>query len=428
MATIACEKFTSLWPRRSEHLDNEILRDITPTDSLIGSVETGQFRAEDGVSHTFNKFNRVFPDLSTAWSDVTVDSCIGTPCDPEEVKIGMGSTKDSYSLKTISYATELYCFDKIMSADFAKETAANMISNLTDATIIINSNRIINEYFRIASNKWVATTNGLLPFTFTETGDLINVTVSQMPTAALTANHLRNRVQYQLLSGATGKSVKGRPPVIEVLTDMDTIWDLEQGDQAKFANWRYTDFDLASKEYYEYGWTGRMGNFMLKATLFPMRFNFVPGTSVLKRVFPYTNIQATLGIKGQVNDAYINAPVQATFIWHMRAMMIRMANSISINSRMPFAARDFAGKWQFVMDNLTCGRDVNGNPIAVNNSRRNKGMFISDFKYATQAQFPEYAEVILHLRAQACISSAVPCGINYAYPTQSYSSANPPCA
>lgn len=68
---VSCTQFTDLLSRRSEHLDDEILKDITPLGTLIGMVESGRFPAEDGVSHTFDKFNRVFPDMSAAWDDVT---------------------------------------------------------------------------------------------------------------------------------------------------------------------------------------------------------------------------------------------------------------------------------------------------------------------------------------------------------------------
>jgi hypothetical protein len=102
-------------------------------------------------------------------------------------------------------------------------------------------------------------------------------------------------------------------------------------------------------------------------------------------------------------------------------------DTTQINPEMPFAMRDFAGKWQFVMDNLTCGLDVNSNPIAVDNARRNKGKFIADFAFATQAEYPELAEAFLSLREPACIVDIPTCAATpYPYP-QNYSSANDEC-
>lgn len=442
MPEISCAQFTDLLSRRSEHLDDEILKDLTPPSTIIGKVETGRFPAEDGTSHTFDKFNRVFPDMSVAWDDVKAGSCVGTPCNPSETKIGMGFTRDMYKLQQKSYATDLFCYDLIMSADRAKQQFAHTIEILRDATDLIISNRLRNEMFRIAGHHWLCMMGGLEPFTFTETGDMITVvptgtlTAAHLPTSKMVVNMLRTRIDYQILSGALGKKVQGGPPPeIEVLSDYNTIWDLCQGDSTVADHWRFDRFDTASKEYYQYGWFAKVGNFMLNADLHPIRFEINP-QGWLTRVFPYTNIAATQGIKGVPNDNYINAPVQATMIWHRRGMRSLGRDTTSINPMMPFAMRDFGGKWQFVMDNLTCGYStvvdsVTGQtvqiPIAVDNSRRNKGKFISDFSFATQAQFPEYVEVFLHLREQPCIVGQAPCATPETYVIQDYNSANTPC-
>jgi hypothetical protein len=105
---LSCKQFTDFLIRRSEHLDDTIIKDITPTDGWIGHVSTGSFPALDGISHTFDRIARVYPDLSGAWEDVAVDSCITTssPCDPTEKKIGFGSIRDSYNLQRKSYGTD----------------------------------------------------------------------------------------------------------------------------------------------------------------------------------------------------------------------------------------------------------------------------------------------------------------------------------
>jgi hypothetical protein len=197
------------------------------------------------------------------------------------------------------------------------------------------------------------------------------------------------------------------------------------------ASWRFTDWDDAAK-YHKYGWTGKVGNYGVRADSMPLRFldlktQNADGTHQLKLVYPYTNISATQGIKESLNDDFQNALIQVNFIWHRRAMTSLVRDTTAINPMMPFGARDFAGKWQFVMDNLTCGLDVNGNPIAVNNERRNKGKFIADFSLATKTEYPEFAEMFLTLRTPACITPALPCVNDPGYPTQNYSSANDPC-
>jgi len=430
---VSCTQFTDFLSRRAEHLDDELLRDITPVGSLIGMFETGRFPAQDGVSHTFDKLNRVFPDMSGAWTDVSIGSCIGAPCDPTEVKIGLGFTRDLYKLQQKNYATDLFCFDQILSADRAKQQYAQIVENLRDATNLIISDRLRTEAFRVAQYKWSCMTGAtpLTAITFTETGNLINVVPSTLPTSKLVVNMLRRRIQNQILQGALGKVPTGMPPEIEVMADQEYIWDLVEGDTTLSDHWRFNEFGMGAKEYYQYGWTARVGNFMLKSDLHPLRFQLSNDGVTLNRVFPYNNIAATQGIRGAVNDAYLNAPYTVVFIWHRRAVRNLVRDTTSIHPMMPFAARDFGGKWQFVMDNLTCGtaQDANGLtiPIAVDNSRRNKGKFIADFEFATQAMYPEYLEAFLCRREPACTVGVPPCASTPAYVTQDYTSSNSTC-
>lgn len=433
-ANISCADFTNIIMRRSEHLDEEILKDITPIGSINGMMEIGQFKAFDGTSHTYDRFNRVAVDHSAAWQDVNDQTCVGQPCDPCETEIGFGSTRDEYHLEQKSFTTQLFCYDQMLTLDRAKEHYANAVEQLRAAQELVIGNRIRSEAFRYAGYHWVAGGGGgaaMTAFTFTETGNLINVTPSVLPTSKLTVNMLRRRLQTQILNGATGKVPMGQPPELEVLTDMETIWDLIEGDSNLKDSWRFQAFESGAKEYYKYGWAGRVGNFMLKADLHPIRFQILQDGVTLNQVFPYHNEAASSGIKGVVNEAYINAPIQATFIWHRRAMKQLVLDAAQVHPMMPFVPRSFGGKWQFVMDNLTCGTAVDANgltiPIAVDNSRRNKGKFIADFKFSTKKAYPEFMEVFLHLREPACVINVPVCQTAPTYVTQDYSSANSPC-
>lgn len=414
--------------RRTEHLDEEILKDITPVGSINGMMEIGTFQPFDGTSHTYDRFNRVAIDHSAEWANVNDENCEGQPCDPCETLVCFGSTRDEFHLEQKSFTSCLFCYDQMLTIDRAKEHYANAVEQLRAAQELIIGNRIRSEAFRYAGYHWVAgggANAGMTAFTFTETGNLINVLPSVLPTSKLTVNMLRRRLQTQILNGALGKTPMGQPPELEVLTDMETIWDLIEGDSNLKDSWRFDAFNAGAIEYYKYGWAGRVGNFMLKADLHPIRFQILQDGVTLNQVFAYSNEAATNGIRGVVNDAYINAPIQATFIWHRRAMSQLVLDAAQVHPMMPFVPRSFGGKWQFVMDNLTCGTAVDANglviPIAVDNSRRNKGKFIADFKFSTKKRYPEFMEVILHLREPACIIPVPVCQDAPQYVTQDYS-------
>lgn len=418
--SLTCKQFTDYLIRKSEHLDEIIIRDITPTSGWPGHVETGTFEAYDGVSHTFDKVNRVFPDLSGCWTTRTAGSCIGTPCDYTEKRIGFGSTRDSYSLQYANYGSDLFCFDQILSADKAKEQFSMIIGNLKDASMIISSERLRSEAFRIAGTK-IAAGVGMQEFTYTTNEDCTRIVPSVLPTSKLTIQMLQRQLEPLTLNGYFGKTPAGIP-IAEVVTDKITSYNLVQGNTALASLFRFEDFTVGGN-LYKYGMTSGIGNFGFRIDEHPMRFQLLADGVTLERVFPYVNVDATQGIKGIVNDAYVNARYQIDFIWHKMAMKSLVRDAKPVNPMMPFAARDFAGKWQFVMDNL--GADANG--CVINNERRNKGKFIADFENATKAQYPEFAIAFLSLREPACVTDVTPCTEDPGYVEQDYNSANDLC-
>jgi hypothetical protein len=419
-----------------------------PLDSQwVGHVSTGRFKAEDGVEHTFDRFENVFPRLG-AWSDVKAASCVGAPCDPTSDKIGLGFTRDSYKLQQKAYETDLFCWDLILSADRASRQFAHFVRVLRRISTIVWSHRFRTEALRVCKFRWVCANNTMVPCiaTWDATMTILTLTpvtagVSTLPTSKLGARHLQRRVDPLIRSGSEGPAInKSAQPMMELVTHMESVWNLCEGNPELTDHWRFNLFSDAQK-YYKYGWTGSIGNFGLRADAYCLRFNLISGPDAngvtrWEIVFPYTNIAATEGIKEDVNNDYDNAGMQIDFIWHRKTMASLVRDAKAINPEMPFAARDFAGKWQFVLDNLTCGSttftDINGNqvtiPIPVDNSRRNKGKFITDFSGAIQAEYPELSEAFISLREPACIVDIPVCQtMPYPYPAQHYDSANHPC-
>lgn len=427
-----CQKFTDYLIRKAEHLEDQLTKAMHPIDTWVGHVETGRFPAQSGVEHTFDRLELVFPDLRGAWEDVTAGSCVGTPCDPSTTEICFGFTRDSFKLTRKAYATKLLCFDQIMSADKAKIQFAHILRMLRRASQIISSDRLRREGMRIAGKKWVLRNNSMQAVTMTWNTTMTELTVSALPTSKITAGHLQRRVQPQIRNGALGEELnKGGAPMLEYVTAMDEIWNMVQNNDVLSDRWRFTDFGDDGAKYHRYGWTGKLGNYGLRDDTFQMRFNLkqqnADGSAVLELVFPYENLPATEGIKEVVNEDWDNALYKIDFIWHRRAMTSLVRDTTQINPEMPFASRDFAGKWKFAMNNLTCGNDINGNPIAVDNKWGNKGMFIAMFSLATQANYPELAESFLTLREPAVITDVPVSAADPGYPSQHYSSACDDC-
>lgn len=222
--------------------------------------------------------------------------------------------------------------------------------------------------------------------------------------------------------------------MIELVVDEQVKWDLVNlGGQAGIggvpslpSNWRFTDLTAVS-DYWVYNFSGTLGNYAVRVDPLNLRFNSVglqaSGKFRYQVVLPYTNIPASGaggggGFKSVPNNDFDFAQFCFSFVWHRKAGKILVSEAGKLNADMPFADRNFAGRWQFVMDNL--GADINGQPIE--NKRRNKGQFIADFKQAWDPGYVELSELYFHRREPACVIEVSPCNADPGYPAQVYSS------
>lgn len=441
--TITGSQFAQWLVDQQPVYDKLIIEDIRYTDGFIGHVDMGTFESASGTQHTRDRFNHVYPDTTQQWNDVVASQCVGTPCDPVENIIGWGSTRLVYGLEQQSWQTPLLCFDQLMHITNAKEQFRYIIGKiLKPATSTILSMFLRKRGLLWADNKIVANSSQTA-FTFnwvTSGTQEIYFDTSAAPTTVfkLTPQQLQRWVEPLLRVGYNGAMPfkEKRPPMLELVTDTQTLWELDRlggatgvgGTPSISGNWRFEQWDAANK-YWAYGFSGQLGNYTTRVDVEQLRFNYVglsPAGGGLHRyqvVLPLKNVPSSgagggAGLKSINNPAYDNAQFAISFIWHPRGIQMLVADATPINSEMPFASRDFAGKWQFVMDNL--GADASG--CVIRNPRRNKGQFIADFKQAVAPWYTEFLVAFFHKREPSCISNINTCNADPGYPTQTYTS------
>ena len=441
--TISGCQFANWLVDQQPKYDKLIIEDIRPTDGFVYHVSMGTFEAFTGTQHTRDRFNSVYPDTTQSWSPVEAAGCLGTPCDMRENTIGWGSSRLTYGLELQSWQTPLLCFDQDMHITHAKQQFRYIISDiLKPSTSTILSNFLRKRGLYWADNKIVASsTMPAFAFNWIVVGTqeiYFDCNVPNTSVFKLTPQHLQRWVEPLLRVGYLGKNpwTEKRPPMLELVTDTQTLWELDRlggatgvgGTPSVNGNWRFTQWDAASK-YWAYGFSGQIGNYTARVDVEQLRFNYV-GVSPLgggmyryQVVQPMINIASSgaggqAGLKSVNNPAYDNAQYAISFIWHPEGIQCLVADATPINPEMPFASRNFAGKWQFVMDNL--GADVNGTVIS--NKRRNKGQFIADFKQAVAPFHTEWLVAFFHKREPSCIPNITTCNADPGYPAQVYSS------
>lgn len=426
--TISCRSFRNFLVAQEPVYDREILSDIRPSDGFIGYYETSAYKAYDAVQHTFDRFRSVFPNVTKPWNQVTSTDCVGSPCDPEENKIGWGYDRNTYNLETQSWGSQILCFDDIMNKTRAKEHFRQIIDEvLRPATNWIMTYFLQRRLMDLAS-KLICVRPGLPEFTFTWEGDAdgnayVYLNTSQDPTGRMTANILQSRVDRQYHLGAARADKDGFSR-LEFQTDKDTFRYLQKQQTIIEDNLRlgFGDFNMAAKEYFKYGFRGWIGDFMIMVLHAPLRFNKV-AAGRYQLVLPYKNVSATEGIGDDWNQDYQNAKYQISQINHRKGITVRPFMPEALNPMMPFKVRDYGGKWTFATNDL--GADCNGRPI--DNSRGNKGKFLADFKLALKPSRPEWMEVFFHMVDSPCITIVEVCNTDPGYPAQSYDSENAEC-
>lgn len=416
---ISCKAFFASVLTQEPVYDKEILKDVRPTEGgLMGYYQTGMFDAYSGVEHTFDRFNDVYPDVTKPWSDVSGTQCVGSPCDPDENKIAWGTTRKTYGRQKTSWATDVLCFDEIMTRTRAKEHFAQIIADvLKPATQRIMSFYLARRAAELAGKKLAITAAGLVDFTFTwDSGGYQYMTATQDPTGRLTPEILRSRVYRQYALGAIDMAKEGFDR-LELHTDIDTFHYLSKQDPVLLDAWRFGEFGPAAKEFFKYGFSGYVGDFMVKCLMFPIRFNKV-SAGRYQVVLPYKNVATTLGIRSEYNEDYEKAQWQFSYINNKRALRVMPFKPEAVNKEMPFLVRDYAGRWKFGTNDL--GADCNGKPV--DNVRGNKGKFYADFDLAVKPEHDEWLELLFHKRDRPCITIVSTCNTDPGYPQQYYDS------
>lgn len=464
----ACD-FPQFLVDQTPKFDEIIMEDIRPTDGWLYNVSTGTTPMGTPVEITQDRFRAVFPNTTKVWTRVVANGpgCTGNPCDPREHTIGQGADRLTYFAEEQTWSTNLFCYNQEMHITAAMQHLDQVISDiLRPATTFISSNFLRKRHLVWSKKKNVANgnvardgTDGVFTFAWkSQTGAVpdgtpgndeeifFDCSVNPNRVFKLVPQMLQNRFNNLMLQGYAGKNpFKETSPFIEIVLDMDTIWNLDHlgGQQgvggannpSVLGNWRFEDFNASSK-YWRYGFSGQIGNFMARNDPMGLRFNFVadlgagaaPNRFRYQVVLPYENVITTgaggaAGLGSIPNPDFDTAQFALGQIHHKMGMELLVPDAKPINPEMPFGHRDFGGKWKWMMHDL--GADINGTPIS--NKWENKGQFGAWFKYYIRPLHYEFMETFFYKREQFCVPEIGTCNTSPGYPAQSYNSSPPNC-
>jgi hypothetical protein len=453
-ANFNCNTYYDYLFDRSPHFDDDILKDWFPTDDAwIGQVQTLSWDAFTGTQHVYDRIHVGAPDMSQTWAqfDTTEGNFIGyqdglaakscTQATWNEIAVGWGSERKTYSRYKQSYTTNPLFFDQINTRAKAKEQMSEFIKGVKEMTKMIQSDYLRTASLFFSDALYVcgsgAGTPGQTPVALSTAnfmGQALEVDIggiANLPTSELTVQYLQ-RFYEPLQYEGYFKSKYVPNGTFKLITDPLTSQQLVQMNPSLADKWKFETFQKGG-ELFKYGMSAGIGNFGIAWDGFPMRF-YWGNSGRLRRVWPYTNVPTTIGVKRKVASEYILAPYQISQIWHPEAMKRLVPSLQSVHPDMPFLTRDLAGKWQFLGGNrdktiVVRSVDTNGNATQtiVDNKRGNIGLLWADFENAIKFERPELIRNILHQREPGCVTDLPACSVAPAYVTQRWS-ANDLCA
>jgi len=436
--------------------DDEIMRDIRPTDSWMLNVPTATAPIGTPVEITQDRFRGVWPNTTRPFSRVQPAGlgCDGNPCDPEENCIAWGADRLTFYAEEQTWATPLMCYNQMMHITQAQEHIQQIITDvLRPATVAIQNmfmrkrallwakyNNMANSTLSTFTYQWNVDANGNEVF-FDTSADPTNLFL-------LVPQMLQNNYALSMLDGYAGKNPfrSEMGPFIELVSDIDTLHILSHlgGAQAvaggaspnQNANWRFTQWGDANK-YWRYGFSGQVGDYLARVDMMGLRFNFSVDVGAADNsgngnryryqlLLPYFNETTTgaggaAGIGSTPNVDFQRAQYRISFQWHKDGMELWTSDNGQINPEMPFGIhKGFAGQWQWQMHDL--GADSNGQVIS--NAWQNKGRFAAWFKYYIRPRHTEFLRCYLHKSELMCVPELTTCNPSPGYPDQSYSSCN----
>lgn len=319
---MACENIKNAFYALTGQVSPRLYNRISINDPWVGYVEKGEWPTGMGFTINSMMLERTLTNTEngTEWVAATPSGNGDIPgpnnnCLPTPEILQFGQTLTPFTMYRRNIQTENFCINDLQNDFMIAQVLSNVMDQLETVTEWVWSNRFQNEYLNTA----------LHHITESGQGNLVDVgsgpnrfTPALLPSLAGITSRLvqgtLEQIYIQLVldgavatSGAIGKGQNDQP-IFALFTDANTSRDLIRQDPDLRMDFRYADPDkLINTLGTPYSYNGYK-HVWLK---FPPRYD--QGGN---RVYPYMPPTATTkGWKREVNQAYVYAPIQISFIF-----------------------------------------------------------------------------------------------------------------
>lgn len=342
-------------------------------------------------------------------------------CAPQRRVMGWGQTRATYGQYHQDYTTPPFCLDHLRRVEEAKTQIRAIVEGLKEVPDEIMSDFLRLLAFRQTDKIFICGT-GLKTVTmadslFSNGFTVLNVGSTFIPTSKLTMNYLNHylpTLMYQgyhskkFTAGGTAEKSGGVSNFMPAgkffaMTDIQTQQELSNANPALSAMYQAADFEKGGK-FYAYGVMRGVGDWLFKVDPTPMRF-INTSAGLLQRVWPYQNVNATVGQKPQFDPLYENATIQLSHVYARQARIVYTSNIEQVHPDMPFLSRSLNGRWTWKSPDAFQYMDPGtGSVCTYYNDKKNRGYFLGEFEAGMKTIYPEIEMWILHLREPQAVA------------------------
>jgi hypothetical protein len=310
-----CEAIKNAFYALTGQVSPRLYNRISINDPWVGYIEKGEWPT--GMGYTINSMmlERTLTDheTGTEWTSATPSgsgdvATTNNNCLPTPEILQFGQTLTAFTMYRRNIQTENFCINDLQNDFMISQVLSNVMDQLETVTEWVWSNRYQNEYYNLCDHK-ITEINGQNINMAATTHDFVGTP----PTSRLLQGTLE-QIYIQLVldgaiatSGAIGLGMNDQP-IFALFTDAATSRDLIRQDPDLRMDFRYADPDrLINTLGTPYSYNGYK-HVWLK---FPPRYDATGA-----RVYPYLAPQSTTkGWKRLINQAYIYAPFQVSFVF-----------------------------------------------------------------------------------------------------------------
>lgn len=366
-----------------------------------------------GTTLHWNKIHVTRPNDDGCWEQMDADPCMTRICDPERLYTGWGVTDNTYGKYHRDYQTPVFCYDQLRHITEAKQQLAAIVDGHKQM-----SKDIMSDFLRLLSirqsdvihiagsdNDTVTVTDSM----FTNNCTRINLGSSaNLPTSELTLEYLDNHVEDLQYNGYFDNEFMPQG-IFQITSDITTWRRLANANPNLTQMYTSADFKKGG-QLYAFGVMRTIGQWAMKVDEAPFRYQHI-GSGVLQRIWPYENVDTTVGKKPEFSTAYKNARYQLYHVYNRAAREVLVGNTESVGNGMGFdVSRDMMGRWSWKSPDFFKARDPNtGEVCEYQNDKKNKGYWLAEFEAGMRTIYPEIEMWILAEREPTPIFNSKPC-------------------